>query len=245
MSSSTPPLLQVSSLHVHLGGRDIVQDVSFSLTVGERVGIIGPNGSGKTTLFNSLSGFLPVSAGSITFREREISTLPPHRRAQLGLGRVFQNFGIFREMSVFENMLLAVESNRKIPKRRRQSTVAEYLDLVDLLEKQKDKAGSLSGGQMRLLEIARTLAVGAELLLLDEPTAGVSPKLKDSVRNLLVHASDNKRTIVVIEHDMGFIGQLCDRILVLDVGRLVLDGPPDEIRSSQKVHEIYFGDAHA
>jgi branched-chain amino acid transport system ATP-binding protein len=240
-SKTNLPILCIENLSITIDSRTIINNVSFNIHNGERVGIIGPNGSGKTTLFNSISGFLPASSGTITFKERDITKLQAHKRATLGIGRVFQNIGIFREMTLSENLLMALESNPSIKKNEIDTFINKYLEQVNLLHHKKSKAGSLSGGQMRLLEICRTLAFGAEFLLLDEPTAGVAPTLKTEVVNLLKFTSEKGKTVLIIEHDMGFIQNICDRVIVLDNGHIVADDQANNIRSNPKVHEIYFG----
>jgi ABC-type branched-subunit amino acid transport system ATPase component len=240
--------LQVVDITLRFGEQEILRGVSFSIAAGETVGIIGPNGSGKTTLFNCLSGFVAAQAGQIRLAQREISSASPDARARLGLGRVFQNFGVFREMTVLENMLLALESrlpwySRLKPGSNSALEAEAHLLLaqVKLQDKAKHKAGSLSGGQLRLLEISRMRAFGASVLLLDEPTAGVSPIMKEEVARVLNELQAEKKTIVVIEHDITFIQKFCRRVIVLDQGRIVLDGSPEQIRASPLLQEIYFG----
>ena len=238
------PLLTVSNLSLTLGTQQILRDISFTVEEGEVIGLIGPNGSGKTTLFNTLSGFLKTKDGTCVFKGQEITNASPAQRAQLGLGRVFQNFGIFREMSLEENVLVALEA---LPKEERKKLgdlkkkATETLRLVGLEGKAKEKASCLSGGQMRLLEIARTLASGKELFLLDEPTAGVSPKMTNDVANLIKELKAEKKTVLVIEHDLPFIAKICDRVLVLDLGQIVISGTPQEVHHHKKLQEIYFG----
>jgi branched-chain amino acid transport system ATP-binding protein len=220
---------------------------------GETVGIIGPNGSGKTTLFNCLSGFNRVPHGVIHFRGEDISGLGPSQRALKGVGRVFQNPGIFREMSLLENMITALEGRQPLlstffpwssAHSRNKTEALRFLAEVGLEQKSGHKASSLSGGQMRLLEITRTLAFGAELFLLDEPTAGVSPKMKEEVALLVEQLRKLGKTVLVIEHDIQFIQRFCDRIIVLDVGQVVMDGDPKSVRENPRLQEIYFGGAH-
>lgn len=238
------PLLSVTNLSLTLGAQQILRDISFTVEEGEVVGLIGPNGSGKTTLFNTLSGFLKTTQGRIDLRGQDITHTSPARRAKEGLGRVFQNFGIFREMTLEENVLVAFEA---LPKEERgklgdlRKKVTETLVLVGLQDKAKEKASSLSGGQMRLLEIARTLASGKELFLLDEPTAGVSPKMTNDVANLIRELKRERKTVLVIEHDLPFIAKICDRVLVLDLGQIVISGTPQEVHQHKKLKEIYFG----
>lgn len=244
-------MLNISNIELSIGGTRILDGVTFSVSPGERVGIIGPNGSGKTTLFNCISGFHSPSQGEITFKNKNLLKLSPHKRAVKGIGRVFQNFGIFREMTVLENVVTAIETKHRagifpwgrIHKRNiRRAT--QYLEEVGLAEKSKVKAGSLSGGQMRLLEISRALAFGAQLFMLDEPTAGVSPKMKFEVEALLNKLHKLNKTILIIEHDMNFIQRLCERIVVMDVGKVILDGTPEEVRNNPMLQEIYFGNGN-
>ncbi len=238
------PLLSVSHLSLTLNAQHILKGVTFDVEEGEIVGLIGPNGSGKTTLFNVLSGFLKPTHGSVHLHDEDITHISPAKRAQLGLGRVFQNFGIFREMTLEENILVALEA---LPKEQRKAlgnlkdVVKGTLDMVGLQHHGKKKAGSLSGGQMRLLEIARTLKSGKELFLLDEPTAGVSPKMTKQVADLIGELKREGKTVLIIEHDLPFISRICDRVIVLDVGEVVLTGAPKEIKHDKKLQEIYFG----
>ena len=241
-------MLTINNLRFSLGRTPILNGVEFSIKTGERVGMIGPNGSGKTTLFNCISGFNIPSDGSISFKNVELTNLEPYERSALGLGRVFQNPGIFKEMTLVENLITALESKQRgiafpwsrITKLNRIKSL-DYLAMVKLEKKADEKAGSLSGGQMRLLEIVRAIASEADLFLLDEPTAGVSPKMKGEVEELLKKLQEMKKTILIIEHDLNFIQKLCDRIIVLDQGKVVLDGTPDVVRKDKALQEIYFG----
>lgn len=243
-------MLTLSDLVVSFGGGKILNNLSCSIQAGETVGIIGPNGSGKTTLFNCVSGLIPLDSGRVIFKDREIQDLQPYERARLGLGRVFQNFGIFREMTVLENVLVALESHSTLASgllpwskktRALEAEALSYLERVGLAQKASLKAASLSGGQMRLLEIIRTLALGADLFLLDEPTAGVSPKMKDDVANLIQELQSIKKTVLIIEHDITFIQKFCNRVIVLNEGGIVLDDKPEKVRSDARLKEIYFG----
>jgi branched-chain amino acid transport system ATP-binding protein len=222
-------ILRVSDLSFSIQDHHILKGLSFTVEEGEVIGLIGPNGSGKTTLFNVLSGFLRPTEGTVKLRERDITNVSPSERARLGIGRVFQNFGIFREMTLEENVLVALEA---LPKEQRKQlgnlkdVVKGTLAMVGLSDHAKKKAGSLSGGQMRLLEIARTLKSGKELFLLDEPTAGVSPKMTSQVADLI---AELKRE------------GICDRVIVMDVGKIVVTGKPADVKKSKELQEIYFG----
>jgi len=237
-------LLSLKGISLTIQEHNILKNISFDVNEGEVVGLIGPNGSGKTTLFNVISGFLKRTKGSINYKGKEIGNLTPSNRAQLGIGRVFQNFGIFKDMTLEENVLVALEA---LPKEQRKelgnlkAAASATLELAGLQDFAKKKAGALSGGQMRLLEIARTLKSGKELFLLDEPTAGVSPKMTHQVADMIHKLKESGKTVIIIEHDLPFIAKICDRVIVLDVGEVVLDGEPKEIQKSKKLQEIYFG----
>ncbi len=237
-------IVQLKDIGLAIGGQQILHDVSLHANEGEILGLIGPNGSGKTTLFNVLSGFLAPTKGTIHFREADITQFSASERARIGIGRVFQNFGIFRDMTLDENVLVALEA---LPKEQREvlgdlhGVVRKTLHMVGLHDHAKKKAGSLSGGQMRLLEIARTFASGKQLFLLDEPTAGVSPKMTQQVADLIALLKSEGKTVIIVEHDLPFISRICDRVAVLDVGRLVLSGTPAEVKKSKELQDIYFG----
>jgi branched-chain amino acid transport system ATP-binding protein len=227
-----------------IGEHAILKDVSLEVAKGEIVGLIGPNGSGKTTLFNVLSGFLKPTEGSIHYCGEDITSLAPSTRSRRGIGRVFQNFGVFRDMTLEENVLIAFESLPKEERRRLgklREVTHETLRMAGLEHHSRKKAGTLSGGQMRLLEIARTFKSRKELFLLDEPTAGVSPKMTHQIANLIRELKKEGKTALVIEHDLPFIARVCDRVIVLDVGEVALEGAPAEIQTSKKLKEIYFG----
>jgi branched-chain amino acid transport system ATP-binding protein len=243
-------MLNISDLCVSFGGSPVLNGISCSITNNETVGIIGPNGSGKTTLFNCISGFTACDNGSITFRSERIESMPPHLRARKGLGRVFQNFGIFREMTLIDNILLALESRKGAPLalfpwspkiRSMRHEALALLEQIQLASKASAKASSLSGGQMRLLEIIRALAVGSELFLLDEPTAGVSPRMKEDVAAIIKRLQEMGKTVLIIEHDISFIQKFCSRIIVLNDGKIALDDTPERVRSDETLKEIYFG----
>lgn len=248
------PMLDVREITFSIKGAQILAGVSLRVAAGETVGIIGPNGSGKTTLFNCLSGFNFPNSGVIHFKGEEITRMPPFRRAGLGLGRVFQNFGVFREMSVLDNIVTALESRQPLrstlfpwaaQNRLNREKAREYLSEVGLESHEHKRASSLSGGQMRLLEIVRTLAFGADLFLLDEPTAGVSPKMKEDVAGIIRKLKSLQKTVLVIEHDINFIQKFCSRIIVLDIGKVVLDDTPERVRQHEMLQEIYFGSVSA
>jgi len=237
-------LLTIQKLSLTIENQQILKDISMNIAEGEIIGLIGPNGSGKTTFFNVLSGFLSASTGSISLRGKDITTMSATGRARMGIGRVFQNFGIFRDMTLFENVLVALES---LPYEQQKAfgglhkAVISTLEMVGLQTHVRKKASSLSGGQMRLLEIARTLVSGKELFLLDEPTAGVSPKMTGQIASIILELKKQKKTVLIVEHDLPFIRKICDRVIVLDVGEVVLQGSAEEVHGNKKLKELYFG----
>lgn len=253
-TDSTSELLKISQLHFRVDGLHILRGLDLQVKPGEMVGIIGPNGCGKTTLFNSISGFNRRIEGSIKFKGKDIGHLEPYERSRMGIGRVFQNFGIFREMTLVENLLTSLEAKDTIwqglfPWSKRTKELKEVafdlISQVKLSHLANKKAESLSGGQMRLLEIIRAVAFGADLFLLDEPTAGVSPRMKQEVAQQIISLKESGKTVLVIEHDINFIESFCERIVVLNEGTVVLDGTPEIIRSDQRLQEIYFGEKAA
>ena len=244
------PVLEISKLVFRISGMQILNGVNLTVNEGETVGLIGPNGSGKTTLFNCISGFNFPQEGQVLLKGHDITRQAPHLRARHGLGRVFQNSGVFREMTLLENVLAAIEGRQSaLPSffpwmkqsRINARKARDILSEIHLAGRENEKASSLSGGQMRLLEIMRTLAFGADVFLLDEPTAGVSPRMKDDVAALIRKLHAMGKTTIVIEHDITFIQKFCDRIVVLDEGEVVMDDTPTRVRENPILKEIYFG----
>lgn len=237
-------LLSVRNLTYSVNHTPILTAVSLSIVENERVGLIGPNGSGKTSLFNILSGYVTPQSGEISLKGENITSMAPHHRARKGLGRTFQHSAIFRQMTVEENLLTALEQGRIFRTRPRSALREEvrgYLTRVGLADRARSQAGDLSGGQLRLLEIVRAIAAGSQLLLLDEPTAGVAPKMREELLALLHDLSSEGKTIIVIEHDIAFLRAWCERVVVLQQGMVALDGPTQLIETDPLLSEIYLG----
>jgi len=242
-------ILRLDNLKRNFGGLMAVDGISLSVAPGERRAIIGPNGAGKTTLFNLISGELPAAAGKIFLADQDVTGRPAHARARLGMGRTFQRNNLFFGLSAFENVRLAVQHRQGISRRYFASVSrfgAANRDALSLLERvglgdsPDTLAGALAYGQQRALEIALALATEPKLLLLDEPTAGMSPaETAEIVR--LINGLPRDLTILIIEHDMDVIFSLADRISVLYYGRLLAEGAPAEIKANRKAQEIYFG----
>jgi ABC-type branched-subunit amino acid transport system ATPase component len=243
-------ILKVESLALTLGERRLLADLSFSLASGQVLGMIGPNGSGKTTLLNVLCGFIEIQEGSLFLGDKCINRATSSQRARTGLGRTFQHSGIFKSLSVVDNIIVALEA--KMPplslslrgRKMRQALLHEATNILQkysLLSHASRLAGTLSGGQLRLLEIARTVASGAKIILLDEPTAGVSPKMRGEVKHLLTDLKAEGLALLIVEHDMSFLEHLCDSVILLESGSIALQGTLTELRQDPRLIEIYFG----
>ena len=246
-------LLEVRGVTKAFGQLVAVSDVSLSVPSGELRAVIGPNGAGKTTFFNLISGLLFPSAGSIAFDGQDVTRLSAVRRVEIGMARTFQITEIFPELSVLENVRIAVEvacGYRLRPWLSRQAAavvgnrIEEILALVALSSKADRLVGELAHGDQRAAEIAMALALKPRLLLLDEPTAGMGDQETYAITNLIrrLHR-DSKYTIVLIEHDMRVVFHLADRITVLDQGRLLAEGTPAEIAENAEVQAAYLGKA--
>lgn len=243
--------LRLHDVRRAFGGVVAVAGVSLSLQQGERLAVIGPNGAGKTTLFRVIAGETAPSAGRIELFGRDVTRLPAHRRAHLGLARTFQVSNLFADLSVLENMRLAAQARSRIrfrfywPRRagdRGMPDVREILGRVGLARRGGDRAASLSHGEKRQLEIGMALATAPRMLLLDEPAAGLSGDERTRLRTLIERLPSDL-PVLLIEHDMSLALDLSDRVMCLENGAVIALGTPSQIRTNQRVQDVYLGRA--
>ena len=249
-------LLEVKQLTKHFGGLTAVGDVTLELNEGELVGLIGPNGAGKTTLFNLLTGVYEPSEGTVTLDGHLLNGKSPYKIASLGLGRTFQNIRLFKDMTVLENVLVGMANQNKshvfasflrLPKfyQSEEELRQKAMDLLAIFNLDGDAdtlAKNLPYGQQRRLEIVRALATEPKILFLDEPAAGMNPQETAELTQLIRQIKEEfDITIMLIEHDMSLVMEVTERIYVLEYGRLIAHGTPDEIKNNQRVIEAYLG----
>jgi len=248
-------ILQVQNLFKEFDGIKAVNDLSFEIEEKSIVALIGPNGSGKTTLFNIITGFIEKDKGSIIYKGKDVTSLKPFKVARLGIGRTFQNIRLFPQISVLDNIMLAFKyetgeyffsallqtKKMKMEDKINQLKAEELLKFVGLIEK-KDKLGEeLSHGQRKLLELGRILALDPKLFLLDEPFAGLFPETKKVMGNLIKSLKEKGKTIFFIEHSIQPVMDVADKVIVLNYGKKIAEGRPDEIRNNEEVIKAYLG----
>ena len=248
-------MLTLQSVSKRFGGLEVLQDVSLEVPPGGIFGLIGPNGAGKTTVFNIITGLYAPTRGQVTFEGRDLAGLKPHAITRLGIARTFQNIRVFKEMSLVQNVtvgmhrhlhygpiaLLLSTPRFREAERAAQERALELLSWVKLDHRAHEVADELSYGDQRKLELARALATGPKLLMLDEPVAGMNTVEKTELMRVIEGVRGRGYTIFLIEHDMRFVMGLCEHIAVLNFGRIISAGGPDHVRQDPQVIEAYLG----
>jgi branched-chain amino acid transport system ATP-binding protein len=249
-------LLETRQLMKHFGGIMAVNEISLSIEKGEILGMIGPNGSGKSTFVNLLTGIYTPDKGQTIFKNQDITTLPVHRITEIGIARTFQNLRVFQNISVMTNILIGRHAQihnslwevylRPLSAWKREKAAREkaleFLELAHLTDRRDELAKNLPYGEQRLLEICRALASEPELLLLDEPCAGMNPVEMDTLAEFIQRIKASGTTVFIIEHNMRFIMAVAERIVVLNMGKKFKEGSPLEIQSDRGVQSIYLGE---
>jgi branched-chain amino acid transport system ATP-binding protein len=256
--NSNAVLLDVKNVSISFGGNTALSDVEFTVKMGEIRAIIGPNGAGKTSMLNCISGFYRPQKGQILFKETDLTQTPTHKIAALGIARTFQNIALYTGLSTLDNLMAArhVHMNQstlssaiywgkgrqeEVKHRHRVEEIIDFLEIADI---RKSVVGALPYGLRKRVELGRALALEPELLLLDEPMAGMNIEEKEDMARFILDIHERRGiTIVLVEHDMGLVMDIAERIVVLDFGVKIGDGNPEEIRNNQEVIRAYLGQA--
>lgn len=246
-------LLEVSRLDKRFNGVTALEDFSVSIRKSEITGLIGPNGAGKTTLFNVLTRFIPADHGNVILKGKNITTLAPFKVANLGISRTFQNLRLIRQITVLENVMLSFKNqpgenlfnvffrhkNAREAEKKNTENALELLEYAGLSEKAHDLANNLSYGQQKLLTIACCLASDGDLMLFDEPVAGVNAVMIEKILEIIAALPKQGKSAIIIEHNMDAVNQICDRVIAMDAGKKICEGTPEEVRNDPRVIESY------
>ncbi|GMR18391.1 MAG: LPS export ABC transporter ATP-binding protein [Gammaproteobacteria bacterium] len=234
--------LQVKNLAKTYGGRKVVNQVSLSIDSGQIVGLLGPNGAGKTTCFYMIVGLIALDQGEITLGDTDISHLPMHKRARLGLGYLPQEPSVFRKLTVEENILAILETLPDLNTEQRHKHLEDLLHDLNIVERRNILGISLSGGERRRLEIARALATQPQFILLDEPFAGVDPISVIEIQQLIKHLQQRDIGILITDHNVRETLKICDNAYILSDGKILVSGPSSEILKNEQVKKVYLGE---
>ena len=260
-AAAVTPILELAGVSLQFGGVRAMADVSCQVREGELFSIIGPNGAGKTSMLNCISGRYRPTSGRIRYKGRDITNMSPSRRADLGIGRTFQNLALFNGMSVLDNIMIGRHHLMKVgflrgmlywlggaqrEEAEHRAAVEEIIDFLEIQSIRNEVAGTLAYGLRKRVELARAMALRPDLILLDEPMAGMNLEEKEDMARFIVDLNEEwGTTVVMIEHDMGVVMDLSHRLMVLDFGRKIAEGLPDDIKASEEVRRAYLGEEHA
>ena len=256
--SSSEMLLSVEKVSLAFGGVKALTDVSFSVKKGEIFSIIGPNGAGKTSMLNCISGRYNPGEGQVSYKNREVTKLKPNARADMGIGRTFQNLALFGHMSVLDNIMVGRHhllknnflsgplywfSGAQKEELQHRKSIEDIIDFLEISHIRKSIAGTLSYGLRKRVELARAIALKPDMILLDEPMAGMNQEEKEDMARYIMDLNEEwGMTVIMIEHDMGVVMDISDRVMVLDFGRKIAEGLPSEIMANKHVRKAYLGE---
>ena len=234
--------LRAEKLNKTFKSRQVVKDVSFTLQKGEVVGLLGPNGAGKTTSFYMVVGLIKADSGHILCRGQDITRLPIHKRARLGIGYLPQEASVFRKLTVEENILAILQTRKDLNRTDRRDHLEQLLDELSITHIRKSMGISLSGGERRRVEIARTLSMEPDFILLDEPFAGVDPISVSDIQSIITHLTEKNIGVLITDHNVRETLSVCRRAYIMNDGSVIAKGAPDALLANERVREVYLGD---